>query len=86
MEKAYKNCQSCGMPLKKSPGGGSNTDGSISKIYCAYCYENGHFKQADWTLEQMQGFVKDVLKKKGFPGFLATFFAKGIRKLKRWQE
>ena len=50
MEKHYKDCQSCGMPLKKSPnGGGSNADGSISKMYCAYCYENGKFVNPDWT-------------------------------------
>jgi hypothetical protein len=29
MEKVYKNCQSCGMPLKKdAKGGGTNADGS----------------------------------------------------------
>ncbi|HEV2843185.1 MAG TPA: zinc ribbon domain-containing protein [Chthoniobacterales bacterium] len=43
MTKTNKNCQSCGMPLKKSPGGGgTNADGTISTIYCSYCYENGH--------------------------------------------
>lgn len=48
MEQIYKNCQSCGMPLKKSPnGGGTNADGAISKVYCAYCYENGQYKQPE---------------------------------------
>ncbi len=33
MEKNYKNCQSCGMPLKKSPnGGGTNADTLIKCI------------------------------------------------------
>ena len=58
----YKNCQSCGMPLKKAPGGGSNADGSISTIYCAYCFENGKFKQPDWTVEQMQEFADQARK------------------------
>lgn len=32
MEKAYKNCQSCGMPLKKDEkGGGTNTEGFTSQ-------------------------------------------------------
>lgn len=36
------------MPLKKSPnGGGTNADGAISKVYCAYCYENGQYKQPE---------------------------------------
>jgi hypothetical protein len=33
MKKAYKNCQSCGMPLKKdSKGGGTNADGTKSMM------------------------------------------------------
>lgn len=87
MEQHYKNCQSCGMPLKKSPqGGGTEKDGSISKMYCHYCYENGLFKQADWTVDKMQEFVKNKMKEMGFPGFLAGFFTKGIPKLKRWKK
>lgn len=36
MAKVYKNCQSCGMPLKKSPNdGGTNKDGTISTMYCS---------------------------------------------------
>lgn len=85
MEKTYKNCQSCGMPLKKSPnGGGTEADGSTSTMYCAYCYENGAFKQPDWSVGQMQEFVKGKMKEMGFPGFLGGFFTKGIPKLKRW--
>ena len=87
MEKSYKKCQSCGMPLKKSPnGGGTNADGSISKIYCAYCFESGKFKQQEWTVNQMQDFVKFKMKEMGFPGFLARFFTRGIPKLKRWEQ
>jgi hypothetical protein len=86
-EKTYKNCQSCGMPMRKSPnGGGSNADGTISKMYCAYCYENGKFKQPDITASQMQEFVKVKLKEMGFHRFFAGFFARGIPKLKRWAK
>lgn len=87
MEQTYKNCQSCGMPMKKSPGGGgTNADGTISKQYCAYCFENGQFKNSDWTVNQMQMFVKGKLKEMGFPGFLAGFFSKKIPKLERWSN
>ncbi len=83
----YKNCQSCGMPLKKSPnGGGTEVDRSISKKYCAYCYENGQFKQPDITAKQMQEFVKGKMKEMGFPGFIAGFLSKGIPKLDRWKN
>ena len=87
MEKTYKNCQSCGMPLKKSPnGGGTNADNTISKMYCAYCYENGQFKQPDITAKEMQEFVKAKMKETGLPRFLAGFFSKGIPKLERWKN
>ena len=75
------------MPLKKSPnGGGTNANGSISTMYCAYCYEKGQFKQADWSASQMQDFAKGKLKEMGFPGFLAGLFTKGIPKLERWKK
>lgn len=87
MAQAYKNCQSCGMPLKRSPnGGGTNADGTKSDRYCAYCYENGQFMNPDWDAAQMQEFVKGKMKEMGFPGFLAGFFTKGIPKLERWRN
>jgi len=85
MEKAYKNCQSCGMPLKKDPQhGGTNADGSKSNMYCSYCYKDDRFTQPNMTAPQMQEFVKGKMKEMGFPGFLAGMFTKGIPRLKRW--
>lgn len=87
MEKEYKNCQSCGMPLKKDEkGGGTNSDGSKSKMYCSHCYENGKFIQADITVDEMQVLVKGKLKGFGFPGFIAGFFTKNIPNLERWKN
>ena len=83
----YKNCQSCGMPMKKDPqGGGTNADGTKSTMYCSYCYKDGAFFQPDMTAEQMQVFCKDKLKEMGFPGFIASFLTKGIPKLERWRK
>jgi predicted amidophosphoribosyltransferase len=87
MGKAYKNCQSCGMPLKKdSKGGGTNTDGTKSMMYCSHCFDEGKFLQPNITAAQMQEFVKNKLKEMKFLGFLASFFAKGIPKLERWKN
>ncbi len=86
MEKTYKNCQSCGMPLKKDlKGGGTNADGSKSVMYCSHCYEVGKFTQPGITLEEMQHLVKGKLKEFGFPGFLAGLFTRNIPKLERWR-
>ena len=87
MNKTYKNCQSCFMPLKQDPqGGGSSVDNTKSKMYCSYCYEGGNFKQPDMEVGEMQAFVKNILKQKGFPGFLAGWMTKGIPNLERWKK
>lgn len=87
MEKTHTNCQSCGMPMRKSPGGGGmNADGTKSAMYCSYCFENGQFKQPDMTVQQMQNFVKGKMKEMGIPGFLAGFFTKRIPRLERWKR
>ena len=87
MEKAYKNCQSCGMPLKKDPlGGGSETDGSKSTMYCSYCYREGKFTAPDMTMEEMKALVKGKLKEMGFHRLLAGFFAMSVPGLKRWKN
>ncbi len=81
----YKNCQSCGMPLKRDEqGGGSNADGSRSAMYCSHCYEMGAFKQPDLDVAQMQELVLGKLRSMGFPKFIAGFLTRGIPKLARW--
>ena len=74
------------MPLKKDEmGGGTEADGSHSKMYCSKCYQAGAFRNPGMTVSQMQDLVKGKLKEMGFPGFLAGFFTKGIPKLERWK-
>lgn len=87
METTYKKCQSCGMPMKKDPhGGGTNSDGTKSAMYCSYCYQNGAFISPGMTVVEMQALVKEKLKEMGFPSFIAGWFTLGIPKLKRWQK
>lgn len=87
MAPTYKNCQSCGMPLKKDEkGGGTNADGSVSTMYCSHCYADGKFTMPDITVDEMKVKVKDKVKSFGFPGFLAGLFTKGIPNLERWKS
>jgi hypothetical protein len=86
MQTEYKNCQSCGMPLKRDEnGGGTNADGSKSRKFCSHCYQKGAFTLPDITRDGMKERVKGKLKAFGFPGFLAGFFTQGIPKLERWK-
>lgn len=83
--KTYKNCQSCGMPMKRDPkGGGREADGSLNPKYCSYCYVSGAFVQPEMTVDEMKILVKEKMTEMGFPKFLSGFFTKGIPKLERW--
>lgn len=87
MKKNYKNCQSCGMPLKRDEqGGGTEADGAKSKMYCSKCYQNGKFTRPDITVNEMKDLVKGKLKEFGFPGFMAKLFTLRIPKLERWRS
>jgi len=86
MQTTYKNCQSCGMPLKRDEqGGGTNADGSKSLVYCSHCYQRGIFVLPDITVTQMQERVQQKMSEMGFPRFLSGFFTRKIPKLERWQ-
>jgi len=80
-------CQSCGMPLSKDPqGGGTNGDGSKSPLYCSLCYQDGQFRQPDFTARQMQDFCVEALRTKGMPRVMAWLLTRGIPKLGRWRD
>lgn len=79
-------CQSCGLPMKKDPGGGgTNSDGSKSVDYCSYCYRDGAFCSPEIdTPQKMQVFCIGKMKESGMPGFMAWLFTRSIPRLKRW--
>jgi hypothetical protein len=86
MNKTFKNCQSCGMPLKRDEqGGGTNADGSRSAIYCSHCFQHGEFVLANITAEEMQARVREKMIEMGFPRFMTGLFTRGIPKLERWR-
>jgi hypothetical protein len=75
------------MPLARDEGGGgTNADGSKSRMYCSHCYQAGRFTLPDITMEQMQERVKGKMKQMGFPGILAGLFTRKIPKLERWSK
>jgi hypothetical protein len=87
MKTNYKNCQSCGMPLKRDEqGGGTNADGSKSTVYCSHCFQRGQFVLPDLTVEEMQARVRQKLVEFGFPRVLAGMFTRSIPKLERWNR
>lgn len=87
MEKIYKNCQSCGMPINKDPEkGGTNADGSKSGMYCSYCYTDGGIYTTRNFCPQMKEFCTQKMVEMKIPRFLAKFYAMGIPRLERWRN
>lgn len=81
-----KMCQSCGMPLKKDPKGGStNADGSKNEKYCSYCYEKGEFTWKG-NVDDFQEFCKKMMIDGGHNRFIAWLFTRGMRRLERWKS
>ncbi len=74
----YKNCQSCGMPLKKD-------NEKEHDYYCSNCYKNGGFVEPDLTREEMEAKIFDILREMKFPKFIANSYVKKIQKLERWK-
>jgi hypothetical protein len=73
------------MPLLKDErGGGTETDGTRSSMYCSHCYQQGKFTLPDITANQMIDLVKGKMKEMHVPGFLSYFMTRNIPKLKRW--
>lgn len=78
-------CQSCSMPLDKPELLGTEKDGSKSKQYCAYCYQNGAFINPDMTLPEMKTLVKEQMKKMKIETGIIDMSVNSLPDLKRWR-
>ncbi|QGY42207.1 hypothetical protein GM418_00610 [Maribellus comscasis] len=86
MEKQYKMCQSCGMPLSKDPdGGGTEKDGAKNRKYCSYCYQNGEFTFTG-TVYEFQDYCKQKMIEGGHSKFISWIFTRGLKRLERWKN
>lgn len=85
MNKKNRFCQSCGMPMKNDTQcGGTNADGSKSKNYCSYCYQNGEFT-FNGTVTEFQEFCRQKMIEGGHNRFMAWMFTRGMKRLERWK-
>ncbi|WP_373720418.1 MULTISPECIES: zinc ribbon domain-containing protein [Bacteroidales] len=82
-----KICQSCGMPLKKDPNlGGTNADGTLSKLYCSFCYQNGAFTDNCTDVKEFQEKCRRIMISHGHSRFTAWLFTRGMKRLSRWEK
>ncbi|WEK35953.1 MAG: zinc ribbon domain-containing protein [Candidatus Pseudobacter hemicellulosilyticus] len=86
MERNYKVCQSCGMPIRNHEDRGANADGSKNSLFCHHCFQDGRFTARNITLDDMKERVRGKLKENGVPGFMTGLFTWNMHKLERWRE
>lgn len=80
-------CQSCGQPISET-NFGTNSDGSFSREFCNFCYQNGSFTDSVMTKEKMiQLSIDNMTKELGIPEDKAKELAETvIPQLSRWKE
>ncbi len=87
MNSTNKSCQSCSMPLKRDEkGGGTNADGSISQLYCSYCFDQGEFIYKGTNVLEFQEFCKQKMIDGGHLRFISWLFTRGMNRLGRWKK
>jgi radical SAM superfamily enzyme len=79
-------CQSCSMPLDKPEMMGTEKDGSKSKEYCTYCYQNGVFVNPNMKLEEMKTLVKEQMEKREIDTSIINMAVSSLPNLKRWRR
>ena len=81
-----KICQSCGMPMESSEDFGTNNDGSKSKEYCQFCWQDGEFTAQMELPEFIEMQVKIAVEKLGMEENEAREVAETtLPELDRWR-
>jgi hypothetical protein len=88
MEKQGNICQSCAMPLSFDPNKeGSNTNGSLSDLYCSFCFKEGEFLDEGIDLKgKIEKNIQIAVEKMGMPEEKARAMAESVLPdLLRWK-
>ena len=73
------------MPLDNPGVMGTERDGSKSKDYCAYCYQNGAFVNPNTTIDEMKTIVKTEMEKRNISTEIINTAVNTLPQLKRWR-
>ena len=80
-------CQSCGFRIVVDRNyGGTELDGTHSKLYCSDCYSNGVFTEPDLTLVAMQQKIGRRLRELEFPKIRILWHLSRVSLLLRWRN
>lgn len=80
-------CGSCGMPLAREEDAGTEADGSLSHVYCTYCYRDGRFVEPELTWERaVEKYAPMMASNLGMPPLKAKEMVRQyLSTLPRWR-
>jgi len=78
-------CQSCSMPLSEDLLG-TESDGSKSRDYCKFCYQDGKFSHPRFSLEEMISHLQDQMGQDDLPEDIIESAVERLPHLKRWKK
>ncbi|RYF99863.1 MAG: hypothetical protein EOO02_16085 [Chitinophagaceae bacterium] len=78
-------CQSCSVPLSENLLG-TEIDGSNSKEYCKFCYQDGNFTHPHYSLEEMIAHLQNQMDNDCIPEDIIEAAVARLRHLKRWRQ
>jgi len=79
-------CQSCSMPLENDHFLGTEKDGTLSKEYCKFCYQDGVFVNPEMNLDEMRTVVKTQMEQRKIPAEIIEKAVTVLPFLKRWKS
>ena len=65
---------------------GTEQDGSKSRDYCRFCYEDGKFTHPRFSLEHMICHLQDQMDQDNLPEDIVETAIKRLPNLKRWKK
>lgn len=54
-----RRCQSCGLLLGEGRNAGTNADGSPSRDFCIYCFQDGEFTRLETTRDEICDIIAE---------------------------
>ncbi len=65
---------------------GTEKDGSKSKLYCKFCYNNGSFTHSFKNVEEMRAHIMGVMDKEKMPADIVEAAVSRLPFLERWKK
>lgn len=86
--RTYKRCQSCAMSIKKDENKGTESNKTLSKKYCRFCYKKGSFIENNINLLEMQEKCAEFfqIEHPVMYIFFKKVYINSIAKLERWNK